>query len=121
MDAVQASFDGSDLENPMGERRKDAMRLNFDRKLKLEFHETLIASDAELLAYRELDEALGLKKMIDSDFCNNRTGKNTQHGFTTFLRQLIYTHLGPGKCAHNLPNDQDVCLSAVGLSILCLS
>ena len=26
----------------MGEKRKDALRLNFDRKLKLEFHRTKV-------------------------------------------------------------------------------
>ena len=34
MDAVQTTFDCSDLENPMGERSKDALRVNFDQKLK---------------------------------------------------------------------------------------
>jgi hypothetical protein len=34
----QTSFDRSDLENPMGERSKDALKVNFDQKLKLEFH-----------------------------------------------------------------------------------
>jgi hypothetical protein len=35
MNAAQTSFDFSDLENPMGERDKDALRVNFDNKLKL--------------------------------------------------------------------------------------
>jgi hypothetical protein len=38
MDTVQASFGCSDLENPMDERSKDALRLDFDRKLKVEFN-----------------------------------------------------------------------------------
>jgi hypothetical protein len=29
MDAVETSFDCSDLENPMGERSKDVLRVNF--------------------------------------------------------------------------------------------
>jgi hypothetical protein len=93
MDAVQASFDCSDLENPMGERRKDALRLNFDCKLKLEFHGTKVTSDAGLIVYRELDEVLGLTTMIESELADNRTGKNTQHSCLAMLRQSIYSRL----------------------------
>ena len=60
METAQASLDPLMQENLMGEARKDALRLNFDRKLKLEFHETKVSSDAGLLAYRKLDEAPGL-------------------------------------------------------------
>lgn len=31
---------------PIGEIRKDALKVNFDRKLKLEFHGTKVTSDA---------------------------------------------------------------------------
>ena len=93
METAQASFSHFLRENPVGEARKDALRLNFDRKLKLEFHGTKITSDAGLLAYRELDEVLGLTSAIDSELRDIRTGKNTQHGLAALLRQSIYSRL----------------------------
>ena len=88
METIQTSLDHLTWENPMGETRKDALRLNFDHKLKLEFHGTKVTSDAGLLAYRELDEALGLTSAIDSELRDNRTGKNTRHSIAASLRTL---------------------------------
>ena len=70
----------------MGEARKDTLRLDFDREVKVEFHGTKVTSDTGLLAYRELGDALNLTSAIESELCNMRTGKNTQHGLTALLR-----------------------------------
>jgi len=47
----------------MGESKKDALRVNFDRKLKLEFHGVKVTGDAGLLACREIGDVFGLTDM----------------------------------------------------------
>ena len=44
----------------MGEARREALRVVFDRSVRLEFHGAKVTSDAGLLPYRELDGSLGL-------------------------------------------------------------
>jgi len=77
----------------MGEARKEALRVDFDSQIKLEFHGASVTSDAGLVAYRELDEALGLTVMVDDIFRDPRRGKNTQHELTAMLRQAVYSRL----------------------------
>jgi hypothetical protein len=63
-------------ENPMGAAKKQALRVTFDSRLKLEFHGSKVTSDAGLLAYWELDEALGLTDLGENLLNDWRTGKN---------------------------------------------
>ena len=64
------------MAHPMGESKQGCLRVVFDRRLKLEFHGSKVTSDAGLLAYRELDDAIELTEMAGEIFADSRTGKN---------------------------------------------
>ncbi len=68
------------MAHPMGESKQGCLRVDFDRRLKLEFHGSKVTSDAGFLAYRELDDALGLSEAAEGLFQDRRTGKNGRHG-----------------------------------------
>ena len=64
------------MANPAGESKDEALKLDFDRRVMLQFRGSVVTSDAGLLAYRELDDALGLTTMAGETLADARTGKN---------------------------------------------
>jgi hypothetical protein len=69
------------------------LRVAFDRRIKLEFRGSWITSDGGLLAYRELDDVLGLTAMAASALGEGRRGRNIRHHLRGLLRQAVYGRL----------------------------
>jgi len=81
------------MTNPAGESSEDVLRLDFDRRLMFQFRGSVVTSDAGLLAYRELDDALGLSVMAAETLADARTGKNGRHALVGMLRQSVFGRL----------------------------
>ncbi|MBM4002867.1 MAG: IS1380 family transposase, partial [Planctomycetes bacterium] len=79
--------------DPMGDCQTDDLRVRFDGRLKLKFLGSQVTTDAGLVAYRELDEALGLTVLGAAGLHDARLGQNKQHGLLPLLRQSIYSRL----------------------------
>ncbi len=78
----------------MGESKDGVPRLDFDRRLKLEFHGSKVTSDAGLLPYRELDDAVGLTEFAGDVLTDTRRGKNGRHCLVGLFRQSVFGRLG---------------------------
>jgi len=77
----------------MGEDISTPVKLQFDRRVHLEFHGATITSDAGLLACRELDDALGLTETATAYLQESRGGRNVQHQLVALLRQSVFSRL----------------------------
>src|SRR5918993_73488 len=81
------------MADPTGETDTSTLRLDFDRRLLLQFRGSTITSDAGLLAYRELDDALRLTDTAAERLAEARTGKNGRHRLAGLLRQSVFGRL----------------------------
>lgn len=77
----------------MGERTKEALKVHFDTRVRLEFHGVTLTSDAGLLACRELDDALGLTQAATRYLEERRSGRHVQYPLVSLLRQSVYSRL----------------------------
>src|SRR5215216_8011664 len=81
------------MADPTGEADRSALRVEFDRRLLLQFRDSTITSDAGLLAYRELDDTLRLTDTAADKLADLRTGKNGCHRLAGLLRQSVFGRL----------------------------
>ena len=73
--------------------QSEVLRPAFDRRIKLEFHGARITSDGGLLAYRELDDILGLAEIAITKLFDGRRGKNVRHQLGGLFRQSVFGRL----------------------------
>ena len=81
------------MEHPAGEAPESHLRVEFDRRLKREFHGSRVTPDAGLLAFHEFDDALGFTKLAGEALADVRTGRNARHTLTAQVRQAIFGRL----------------------------
>ncbi len=77
----------------MGEKERRPFQLTFNGLLKVDFQGSRVTSDGGLILVRELDERLGLGKLIDEYLSDSRQGLNKKFPLADLLRQSIYSRL----------------------------
>jgi hypothetical protein len=60
----------------------------------MQFRGSVVTSDAGLLAYRELDDALGLSTTAGEALADERTGKNGHFGCTCYHPLFVFNKFG---------------------------
>ena len=77
----------------MGEKEDKPFQLSCNALLKVDFQGSRVASDGGLILVRELDERLGLGKLIEKRLRDSRQGLNKKFPFADLLRQSVYSRL----------------------------
>ena len=78
----------------MGEKQnQQPFQLLFNTSLKVDFQGSRVTSNGGLILVRELDERLGLEKLIEEHLSDSRQGLNKQFTLADLLRQSVYSRL----------------------------
>src|SRR5258708_2574957 len=77
----------------MGEKQNQPFQLLFNTSLKVDFQGSPVTSNGGLILVRELDERLGLEKLIEEHLSDSRQGLNKQFTLADLLRQSVYSRL----------------------------
>jgi len=77
----------------MGEKENQPFQLSFNGFLKVDFQGSRVTSDGGLVLVRELDERLGLSKLIEEHLGDTRQGENTKFPLADLVRQSVYSRL----------------------------
>ena len=70
----------------MGEKENKPFQLSFNGSLKVDFQGSRVTSDGGLILIRELDERLGLGKLIAEHLSDSRSGHDQSPGLPTTPR-----------------------------------
>jgi hypothetical protein len=77
----------------MGEEQNQPFQLLFNASLKVDFQGSRVASNGGLILVRQLDERLGLEKLIEEHLSDSRQGLNKQFTLADLLRRSVYSRL----------------------------
>jgi len=77
----------------VGDKERKPFQFSFNGFLKVDFQGSRVTSDGGLLLVRELDERLGLGKLIDEHLTDTRQGENKKFPLADLVRQSVYSRL----------------------------
>ena len=71
---LQRGEDALEVHTRLGETQNQPFQLLFNASLKVDFQGSRVTSDGGLILIRELDERLGLEKLIEEQLSDSRQG-----------------------------------------------
>ena len=81
------------MDHPEGAGLARADRVDFDRRVRVEFRGAQISSDGGLFVMRELDDSLGSSDLASAALRDTRRRKNTVHRLDGLFRQSVFGRL----------------------------